>query len=450
MKISVFGTGYVGLVTGVCLAEMGNTVICMDIDTDKIENLKKSKSPIYEPGLETMLNDNNKSGRLHFTTNAKEAITKSDLLMIAVGTPQNEDGSADSKYILQVAETIAQHMDTYKLIITKSTVPVGTNYKIKAKITDILKKNKQTLEFDICSNPEFLREGCAIQDCMKTNRVIIGVETEKAKKIMSDLYEPFLKLGNPLISMDIASAEMTKYAANAMLAAKISIMNEFAGLCEKVGADIESVRRGIGTDHRIGPYSIYPGIGYGGSCFPKDVKALIKIGEDHSEDLHIIKAVEKINYQQRSRFFQKILTHFQLLKGHHFAIWGGSFKPGTDDIREAPSLFIIENLLKHGACATLFDPVAIENIKAYFRSDLRNDALKQLAEKNLFFNEDQYAPLKDASALIIHTEWKSFKEPDFSKMKTLLKNPIIFDGRNLYQPSRVKELGFTYHCIGRA
>jgi UDPglucose 6-dehydrogenase len=449
MKISVFGTGYVGLVTGVCFAEMGNTVTCMDIDATKIENLKKGQSPIYEPGLEEMLADNIKANRLHFTTDSEEAVAKSEVLVIAVGTPPNEDGSADSSYVLKVAETIAQYMTSYKLIVTKSTVPIGTNHRIKDLIASSLQKNSRSVAFDVCSNPEFLREGCAIQDCMKASRVVIGVESERAAKTMHALYDSFLKGGNPLLVMDLLSAEMTKYAANAMLAAKISLMNEFSTLCEKVGADVEHVRRGIGTDHRIGPYSIYPGIGYGGSCFPKDVKALIRTGIENSVELPILNAVEKINLQQRQRFFNKIANHFKSLKGLHFGVWGAAFKPGTDDIREAPSLFVIANLLKQGASVTVYDPVATENAMAYFRNPAIVGDLVSLAEQNLRFNDDQYAVLNGASALLIHTEWKSFKEPDFELIKNSLKAPLIFDGRNLYQPTRLKELGIEYYCIGR-
>lgn len=451
MKISIFGTGYVGLVTGVCFAEMGNDVLCVDIDERKVQSLRQGKSPIYEPGLDTMLSENIKAGRIHFTTNSEEAIAKSELLFIAVGTPPNEDGSADLKYVLEVAGTIAKHMTNYKVVVTKSTVPVGTNAKIKKKIREVLTARGANIDFDICSNPEFLREGCAIQDCMKTNRVVVGVETDKAAKLMAELYEPFLKSGNPLIVMDPVSSEMTKYAANAMLAAKISIMNEFSKLCEKVGADIEHVRRGIGTDHRIGPYSIYAGVGYGGSCFPKDVKALIKTGDDYDESLDILKAVELVNHNQRVNFYKKVQKHFAGdVSGKHFAVWGAAFKPGTDDIREAPSLYIIEQLLTQGATVTVFDSVAAENAKWHFNTkDMVSADVIKLAEKNLRFTSDQYEALKGAHALIIPTEWKSFKEPDFNKIKSLLKAPVIFDGRNIYHPQRMKDLGFQYYCIGR-
>ena len=358
MKISVFGTGYVGLVSGVCFSEMGNNVICVDIDANKIANLEKGISPIYEPGLDELLQSNFKAKRIKFTTEAKSAINDTDIIFIAVGTPPYEDGSADLQYVLKVAETIAEHMQSYKLIITKSTVPVGTFKKVKDIVTQTLKKRGVQIEFDIASNPEFLREGCAIDDCMKANRVVVGVETDKARDILKRLYEPFLRSGNPFIAMDPASSEMTKYAANAMLAAKISLMNEMSRLCEKVGADIEAVRHGIGADHRIGPYSIYAGVGYGGSCFPKDVTALIKTGLDHDENLQILTSVKAANELQRSRFIKKISTKLKDLKGKKVAVWGVSFKPGTDDIREAPAIDIIDNLIKAGATAQCFDPVA--------------------------------------------------------------------------------------------
>lgn len=450
MKLSIFGTGYVGLVTGVCFSEMGNDVICMDLDNEKISMLKLGKSPIYEPGLDALLSENIKSNRIHFTTDVKEAVAKSEILFIAVGTPPNEDGSADLQHVIKVAETIAEHMDGYKLIVTKSTVPVGTNFKVKEAVKKGLEKRKVTHEFDICSNPEFLREGVAIQDCLKTNRVVVGVENTRAEGIMKELYEPFLKGGNPFVVMDVVSSEMTKYAANAMLAAKISLMNEFSRLCEKVGADIEHVRRGIGTDHRIGPYSIYAGLGYGGSCFPKDVKALIRTGFENDEPLSILEAVEEGNFRQRANFYKKIEHNFVEVKDLVFAMWGAAFKPGTDDIREAPSLYLLENLLKRGAKVAVFDPVAQSNVKKYF-ADSRNvdEEVVRLASVNLRFVEDQYEALSGAAALVIPTEWKSFKEPDFKRMKELMKNPVIFDGRNMYSVSRMREYGFQYHSIGR-
>lgn len=439
MKISVFGTGYVGLVSGVCFAEMGNSVLCVDIDENKIASLKKGLSPIYEPGLDQLLVSNYKAERIGFTTNAKEAISGSDIIFIAVGTPPFEDGSADLQYVLKVAETIAEHMTSYKLIITKSTVPVGTFKKVKDQVQAILKKRNLNIEFDVASNPEFLREGCAIDDCMKANRIVVGVESDKARDILKKLYEPFLRSGNPFIVMDPASSEMTKYAANAMLAAKISLMNELSRVCDKVGADIEMVRHGIGTDHRIGPYSIYAGIGYGGSCFPKDVTALIKIGTDLDENLQILNAVKSTNDIQRQKFIQKIFTKFKDLSGKTFAVWGVSFKPGTDDIREAPAIDVIEALLKAGAKVRCFDPVAEKNTLEHFKN-----------YSSLSFFADQYQTLENTEALIIPTEWKSFRHPDFSKMKSNMKSHNVFDGRNIYSVAEMKALGFEYHSIGRS
>lgn len=438
MKISVFGTGYVGLVSGVCFAEMGNNVLCVDIDENKIASLKKGQSPIYEPGLDQLLVSNYKAERIGFTTNAADAIKASDIIFIAVGTPPFEDGSADLKYVLKVAETIAEHMTSYKLIITKSTVPVGTFKKVKDQVLTTLKKRNLNIEFDVASNPEFLREGCAIDDCMKANRVVVGVESDKARDILKKLYEPFLRSGNPFIVMDPASSEMTKYAANAMLAAKISLMNELSRVCDKVGADIEMVRHGIGTDHRIGPYSIYAGIGYGGSCFPKDVTALIKTGADLDENLQILNAVKTTNDIQRQKFIQKIFTKFKDVSGKTFAVWGVSFKPGTDDIREAPAIDVIDALLKAGAKVRCFDPVAEKNTLENFKN-----------HASLSFFADQYQTLENAEALIIPTEWKSFRHPDFAKIKSLLKTQTIFDGRNIYSVPEMKSLGFEYHSIGR-
>jgi UDPglucose 6-dehydrogenase len=438
MKISVFGTGYVGLVSGVCFSEMGNSVVCVDIDANKIANLEKGISPIYEPGLDELLQSNFKAKRIKFTTEAKTAINESEIIFIAVGTPPYEDGSADLKYVLKVAETIAEHMQSYKLIITKSTVPVGTFKKVKDIVSQTLKKRGVQIDFDIASNPEFLREGCAIDDCMKANRVVVGVETDKARDILKRLYEPFLRSGNPFIAMDPASSEMTKYAANAMLAAKISLMNEMSRLCEKVGADIEAVRHGIGADHRIGPYSIYAGVGYGGSCFPKDVTALIKTGLDHDENLQILASVKAANELQRSRFIQKISNKLKDLKGKKVAVWGVSFKPGTDDIREAPAIDIIDSLIKAGATAQCFDPVAEKNTIEHFKNS-----------SQLKFYANQYDALEGADALIIPTEWKAFRNPDFDLIKSKMKSHIIFDGRNIYKTNDIRSLGFDYTSIGR-
>ena len=437
MKIAVFGTGYVGLVTSVCFSEMGNSVHCVDIDLQKLKTLQQGKSPIFEPGLESLLQANSRAGRLKFSADAASAVEFADIIFIAVGTPSLDDGSADLKHVFKVAETIAENMTTYKLIVTKSTVPVGTFQSIKDAIQNKLTSRGGTVEFDVASNPEFLREGCAIDDCLKPNRVIIGVDSQRAHEILQNLYEPFLKNGNPLLAMDPSSAEMTKYAANAMLAAKISLMNEFSRVCDKLGADIESVRKGIGSDFRIGPHFIYSGIGYGGSCFPKDVKALIKIGQSAGEDLMILSAVEKTNQLQRERFVTLIEKNL-VSAPKVIALWGISFKPGTDDIRAAPALDIISHFLKLNYCVQVFDPVASENARSYFSND-----------PNLHFFENQYAALQGAAAVVLCTEWKSFREPDFEKMKSLLANALIFDGRNIYSPKYIRQQGFTYHSIGR-
>lgn len=437
MKIAVFGTGYVGLVTGVCFSEMGNNVTCVDIDAKKVESLKKAVSPIYEPGLDTLLAQNIKSERIQFTVEAKSSVENADIILIAVGTPPQEDGSADLKYVLQVAETIAEHMNSYKLIVTKSTVPVGTYQKVKMVIENKLKSRKANFGFDLASNPEFLREGNAIEDCLKPNRVVVGIESAKAKEILENLYEPFLKNGNPLLAMDPASSEMTKYAANAMLATKISLMNEFSRVCEKVGADIEAVRKGIGSDFRIGPHFIYAGVGYGGSCFPKDVSALIRTGQEIDERLMILESVDKTNQIQRKRFIQNIDKHLPV-NNKSVGIWGVAFKPGTDDIREAPALDIIQHFLDKGLQVLVYDPVAAENAKIHFGG-----------HRNIQFFDDQYAALNQVDALIIPTEWKSFREPDFARMKLLMANHLIFDGRNIYSPKNMKAHGFQYFSIGR-
>lgn len=446
VKISVFGTGYVGLVTGVCFADMGHDVTCVDIDSSKVESLRAGKSPIYEPGLDEMLATNIRASRLHFTTQAKEAVANAEVIFIAVGTPPQEDGSADLQYVLKVAEDIANNMNDYKVIVTKSTVPVGTWKKVKAKIEEVLKKRGVSVDFDICSNPEFLREGSAIEDSLKPNRVVVGVESTKAGSIMREIYEPFLN-GNPLLLMDPFSSEMTKYAANSMLAARISLMNEFSRVCEQVGADIEWVRRGIGADHRIGPHFLYAGVGYGGSCFPKDVRALIQTGDELGEDLAILKAVAATNNLQQNNFFKKVKAHFEGdLKGRKIAVWGAAFKPGTDDIREAPALTMIENILQAGGEVACFDPVAAESAKKYFSSQ---SVAKTEAARNLTFVSEQYEVMKGADALVIMTEWKSFREPIFTKMKEYLKKPVIFDGRNIYTPKKMKEKGFDYTSVGR-
>ena len=446
LKISVFGTGYVGLVTGACFADMGHDVTCVDIDASKVELLKSGKSPIYEPGLDEMLSANIHAGRLHFTTQAKEATESAKIIFIAVGTPPHEDGSADLQYVLRVAEDIAKHINDYKVIVTKSTVPVGTWKKVKSRVTDILKKRGVQLEFDICSNPEFLREGSAIEDSLRPNRVVVGVESENAGKIMRELYEPFLN-GNPLLIMDPFSSEMTKYAANSMLATRISLMNEFSRVCEKVGADIEWVRRGIGADHRIGPHFLFAGVGYGGSCFPKDVRALIRTGDELDESLDVLKAVEFTNRKQKESFIAKVERHFEgQLKNRKIALWGVAFKPGTDDIREAPALDLIEHILNAGAAISIFDPVAAATARKYFAN---HPKLKIRAATHLQFVDDQYEVLEDADALLIATEWKAFREPVFNKMKQKMKRPVIFDGRNIYSPAKMRERGFFYTSIGR-
>lgn len=440
MKISVFGTGYVGLVTGVCFAEMGNDVSCVDIDGAKIEKLKLGISPIYEPGLESLIKENLKSKRIEFTTDIERAVSSSEILFIAVGTPSDVDGSADLSFVFEVAKSIGSFMKEKKVIVNKSTVPVGTARKVKEIISGILAERGLDLNFDVVSNPEFLREGCAIEDALKPARVVVGCETELAKDMMRRLYEPFLKNGNPLLIMDPASSEMTKYAANSMLAAKISLMNEFSRVCEKLGADIENVRRGIGSDPRIGPHFIFAGVGYGGSCFPKDVRALIKVGELQNEKLSILEAVEEANIKQRSNFVGKILSRIEsvLAVDRTVAVWGVAFKPGTDDIRDAPALDIIQSLLDRGLKVQVYDPVAAENCEKYFKQEAR-----------LHFFEDQYDCVKGALALIIVTEWKSFREPNFSRILQEMSQPIVFDGRNIYNPSDIRQLGFEYHSVGR-
>lgn len=439
MKISVFGTGYVGLVTGVCFAEMGCDVLCADIDETKINKLKDGISPIFEPGLDDLILSNVKSKRLRFTTNLKEATEASPVLFIAVGTPSDKDGSADLKYVLQVAATIAEHMTAPKTVVTKSTVPVGTYLKVKTTIQDTLKKLGKQIQFSVVSNPEFLREGSAIEDCLKPARVVCGVEDPASGQLMQSLYEPFLKNGNPLILMDPLSSEMTKYAANALLATKISLMNEFSQICDQVGADIEFVRKGIGSDPRIGPHFIYAGVGYGGSCFPKDVKALVHTGKSYGVPMDILDSVEKVNAFQRSRFIERTKSALGgSFRDKTVALWGIAFKPGTDDIREAPALDVIATVLEEGGKIQAFDPVAWENAQKEFKN-----------HKNLSHFEDQYDTLKGADVLCIVTEWKFFRNPDFQKMKSLMKQPLICDGRNIYPLNEMKEQGFHYISVGR-
>ncbi len=436
MKIVVVGTGYVGLVTGTCFAEVGINVICVDIDTNKIENLKKGILPIYEPGLEELVTRNTEAGRLQFSTSLTESIKNADVAFIAVGTPPGEDGSADLKYVLGVAREIGENMNDYGVVVTKSTVPVGTSHKVKAEVQAALVKRGVNIPFDVASNPEFLKEGAAVDDFLKPDRIVVGIESKKAEDIMRKLYKPFLLNGHPIIFMDIASAEMTKYAANAMLATKISFMNDIANLCELVGADVNWVRKGIGSDPRIGSKFIYPGIGYGGSCFPKDVKALVKTAKEYGHDLRILQAVEDVNDDQKLVLFNKIAKHFGgQLKGKTFAMWGLSFKPKTDDMREAPSLVIIEKLLHAGANVKAYDPVAM------------HEAQKTLGE-SISYCKDPYDTLIDADALLIATEWPEFRSPNFNVIGKLLKQKTIFDGRNIYDQDEMNELGFEYYCIG--
>ena len=436
MKIAVVGTGYVGLVTGTCFAEVGIDVTCIDIDQKKIDNLHQGILPIYEPGLEEMVTRNVEKGRLHFSTNLAEAIQGADVAFIAVGTPPGEDGSADLKYVLAVARGIGENMTSYGVIVTKSTVPVGTAAKVRAEIEQALEKRGADIEFDVASNPEFLKEGAAIADFLKPDRIVVGVASERAEDVMSKLYKPFLLNGHPIIFMDIPSAEMTKYAANSMLATKISFMNDVANLCEIMGADVNMVRRGIGSDARIGTKFIYPGIGYGGSCFPKDVKALIKTAAENGYDMQVLRAVESVNDAQKEVLFTKVQRHFGGdLRGLHLAVWGLSFKPKTDDMREAPSLVIIEKLLAAGCTVTAYDPVAM-------------DEARHTLGDSITYAKDEFDALIDADALLIVTEWPEFRVPNFKVMAKLMKQQVVFDGRNIYDPAEMRELGFAYHCIG--
>ena len=436
MKIAVVGTGYVGLVTGTCFAEVGIDVTCIDIDQKKIDNLHQGILPIYEPGLEEMVSRNVDKGRLHFSTNLAEAITDCDVAFIAVGTPPGEDGSADLKYVLAVARGIGESMNNYCVIVTKSTVPVGTAAKVRTELENALAARGADIEFDVASNPEFLKEGAAIDDFLKPDRIVVGISSTRAEEVMSRLYKPFLLNGHPIIFMDIPSAEMTKYAANSMLATKISFMNDVANLCEIMGADVNMVRRGIGSDARIGTKFIYPGIGYGGSCFPKDVKALIKTAQENGYDMQVLRAVEGVNENQKSVLFNKVNAHFGGdLRGLKMAVWGLSFKPKTDDMREAPSLVIIEKLLAAGCTVTAYDPVAMPEAKHSLGDSIT-------------YAKDEFDALLDADALLVVTEWPEFRVPNFKVMSRLMKEKVIFDGRNIYEPAEMKELGFVYHCIG--
>src|SRR5579863_7768335 len=433
MKIAVVGTGYVGLVTGTCFAETGNDICCVDIDADKIKKLKSGQITIYEPGLEKLFLRNLKEERLHFTTNLEEGIRDATIIFLALPTPPGENGSADLKYVLGVAEDIGKILTSYKVIVDKSTVPVGTAQKVHNAIA----KNYSG-EFDVVSNPEFLREGVAVDDFMKPDRVVVGTTSDRARKVMDELYNPFVRQGNPIIYMDERSAELTKYAANSFLATKITFMNEIAQLCERLDADVDLVRRGIGSDERIGKRFLFPGIGYGGSCFPKDVQALVNSSREVNYEFRILDAVIQVNEKQKLHLIPKIKKYFgNDINGKHFALWGLAFKPNTDDVREAPALYIIEALLKEGATIAAFDPEAMNNVKEIFGDKIQ-------------FCENQYDALKQADALIIATEWNEFRTPNFLKIVTALKNKAIFDGRNVFDVNAIRELGFYYESIGRA
>lgn len=439
MKIAVVGTGYVGLVTGTCLADYGNDVICVDVMEEKIEKLKKGIIPIYEPGLENMVLENYQSGRLDFTTDIQSALQKSDICFIAVGTPMGEDGSADLQYVLGVAESIGKYMDHHIYVIDKSTVPVGTAKKVRETIQKELDKRQSPLTFDVISNPEFLKEGTAVEDCSRPDRIVIGTDNDNAAKVMREMYLPLVKNTESFIFMDIASAEMTKYTANAMLATKISFMNEISNICELVGADVNKVRLGIGSDHRIGFQFIYPGCGYGGSCFPKDVQALIKTSADYGYETRILNAVENVNADQKMVLVRKIVKKYgEDLTGKTFAVWGLAFKPKTDDMRQAPAITLIQELTKRGAKIKAYDPKAVNEAKECY--------LK--GNENVEYCESKYSALMDADAMILVTEWKEFRAPDFYEIKQRLNNPVIFDGRNQYDAERLEELGFEYYQIG--
>jgi len=436
MKIVIVGTGYVGLVSGACFAEVGLDVTCIDIDKKKIENLKKGIIPIYEPGLEDIVHRNFEKGRLHFSTKLSESLEGASVVFGAVGTPPDEDGSADLQYVLNVAREVGEHMSDYLVMATKSTVPVGTAEKVRTEMKKALEARNVDIPFDVASNPEFLKEGDAVNDFLKPDRIVVGIDSKKAENIMKRLYKPFTMNGHPVVFMDVVSSEMTKYAANAMLATKISFMNDVANLCEIVGANVNMVRRGIGSDRRIGKYFIYPGTGYGGSCFPKDVKAIIKTADDYGYSMSVLKSVEDVNERQKSILFGKAMKYFNKdLKGKTFAIWGLSFKPQTDDMREAPSLVVINKLLEAGAKVKAYDPVATEEAK------------RVLGDK-IEYTNDQYEALIDVDGLFLITEWPEFKFPNYKIIKKLMNNHVIFDGRNVYEVKEMKEEGFDYFGIG--
>lgn len=437
MNVAIVGTGYVGLVSGTCFAEMGANVICVDVNKQKIEDLQNGRIPIYEPGLDDMVLRNYREGRLKFTTDLSSCLNDVEIVFSAVGTPPDEDGSADLRYVLEVARTIGTYMNKYLLVVTKSTVPVGTARKVKTAIQEELDKRHLKIEFDVASNPEFLKEGAAIKDFMSPDRVVVGVESERAKELMTKLYRPFLLNNFRVIFTDIPSAEMIKYAANSMLATRISFMNDIANLCELVGADVNMVRKGIGADSRIGNKFLYPGCGYGGSCFPKDVKALIKTAELNGYDMRVLRAVEEVNEQQKSILFEKLQRYFEnQLNGRTIAIWGLSFKPETDDMREATSLVMIKNLLQAGCHVKVYDPIAMDECKR---------RIGEVVE----YAPDMYDAVLDADALILLTEWKQFRMPSWGVIKKAMKQPVVFDGRNIYDVQEMNESGFVYHCIGR-
>ena len=437
MKIAIVGTGYVGLVTGTCFAEIGVNVICVDTNSEKIEALNQGVIPIYENGLEDMVHRNTKAGRLQFTTSLESCLDEADVIFSAVGTPPDEDGSADLSYVLEVARTIGRNMKKYVLVVTKSTVPVGTAKKVRTAIQEELDKRGIQIEFDVASNPEFLKEGNAVADFMSPDRVVVGVESERAKELMSKLYKPFLLHNFRVIFMDIPSAEMTKYAANSMLATRISFMNDIANLCELVGADVNMVRSGIGSDTRIGRKFLYPGIGYGGSCFPKDVKALIKTAEQNGYQMRVLQAVEEVNEQQKSILFEKLQRHFcSDLHNKTIALWGLAFKPETDDMREAPSLILINKLLNIGCKVRVYDPAAMKECR------------RRIGD-SVYYATDMYDAALDADALMLVTEWKEFRLPSWAVIKKAMRTPVLLDGRNIYEKKEIEELGFTYHCIGK-
>ncbi|OPY62784.1 MAG: UDP-glucose 6-dehydrogenase TuaD [Syntrophorhabdus sp. PtaU1.Bin002] len=439
MHISVIGVGYVGLVTGACFAETGNDVICMDIDREKIENLKNGIIPIYEPHLEQLVKNNIEEGRLRFTTDVKEAVDHGLILLIAVNTPQDKDGSADLQYVMGVAQEIGKVMEKYRVVVVKSTVPVGTCEKVKALIAEELVKAGRDVSFDIASSPEFLKEGVAVEDCMKPERVVVGVENGRVEEILRELYAPFIRTGAPFLVMDVRSSEMTKYASNCMLATRISFMNQMANICEKLGADVMMVMRGMGSDSRIGPKFLFPGVGFGGSCFPKDVRALIKTAQDYAYNPSILECVMEVNEAQRVSFSEKVKAFYDGdVKGKKFAVWGLAFKANTDDMREAPSQYIVNSLTNDGALCHVFDPKAMTSAAPIFAGN-----------PNVQFGKNQYEVLEGVDGLILITEWLSFREPDFERMKLLMKHPVIFDGRNQYNPKTLSRLGFRYLCIGR-